>query len=164
MTIGVETKENSKKQRKIYMKIGSYKYLLQLLHGLRRDVNELRKTQRYMIQGLEHTFLFDEDYIRSITCRDEIDQEILEALHRAGPAGKLPRDIALELAEYKLNPWNVTQRIRRMNKRLDRHIAKEVAEKRGLKWALTNWTYHNWSSSKEEIREECVQVRARISQ
>jgi len=69
----------------------------------------------------------------------------------AGPPGKLPRDIARELADYKLNPWNVTQRIRRMNKRLDRHIAKEVAEKRGLKWALTRWTYHNWGGFKEEI-------------
>jgi len=104
-----------------------------------------------MIQGLEHTFLFDDDYIRSIACKDEVDQEILDALFRAGPPGKLPCDIVLELSEYKINPWNVTQRIRRMNKRLDRQIAKLVAEKRGLKWALTNWTYDNWGSSGEEI-------------
>jgi len=38
-----------------------------------------------------------------------------------------------------------------MNRRLDRHIAKEVAEKRGLRWALANWTYHNWGATKEEI-------------
>ena len=133
------------------MKKGSYKYLLQLLHGIRRDISELRRTQRYMIQGLEHTFLFDDDYIKAIACKDDIDQEILDVLYMAGPLGKLPRDIALELAEYNLNPWNVTQRIRRINKRLDPHIGKGVAEKRGLKWALTNWAYHNWGATKEEM-------------
>ena len=153
MTIGAETKENSKKQRKIYMKIGSYKYLLQLLHGIRREISDMRRTQRYMVQGLEHEFLFDEDYIKSVACRDEVDQAVLDALYRAGAVGKLPRDIALELAEYKLKPWNVTQRIRRMNKRLNRHIAKSIAEKRGLKWALTNWAYFNWGSSRKEITE-----------
>jgi len=136
------------------MKKGSYKYLLQLLHGIRREIRELRRTQRYMIQGLEHTFLFDDDYIKATACKDEIDQEILDVLYIAGPSGKLPRDVATELAEYKINPWNVTQRIRRMNKRLDRHIPKEVAEKRGLKWALTNWTYHNWDAAQEEIEEK----------
>lgn len=152
MTIGAETKENHKKKRKIYMKIGTYKYLLQLLHRIRREISDMRRTQRYMIQGLEHEFLFDQDYIRSITCRDEVDQAILDGLYTAGPAGKLPKDIALELAEYKLNPWNVTQRIRRMNKRLDRHIAKIVAEKRGLKWALTSWAFYNWGASAEEMK------------
>ena len=135
------------------MKKGSYKYLLQLLHQIRREIRELRRTQRYMIQGLEHTFLFDEDYVKSVACKDDIDQEILDVLYRAGPAGKLPRDIALELVEYKINPWNVTQRIRRMNKRLDRHIAKAIAEKRGLKWALTNWAYSNWHTTMEETVE-----------
>ncbi|MFB0522192.1 MAG: hypothetical protein ACETV1_00345, partial [Candidatus Bathyarchaeia archaeon] len=100
------------------MKKGSYKYLLQLLHGIRREIRELRRTQRYMIQGLEHTFLFDDDYIKTIACKDEIDQAILDELYMAGPPGKLPKDIALELTEHKINPWNVTQRIRRMNKRL----------------------------------------------
>ena len=135
------------------MKEGSYKYLLQLLHGIRREIRELRRTQRYLIQGLEHTFLFDDDYITTIACKDEIDREILDVLYMAGPPGKLPRDVAAELADYKINPWNVTQRIRRMNKRLDQHIAREVAEKRGLKWALTNWAYSNWDSTEEEMED-----------
>ena len=99
-------------------------------------------------------FLFDQHYVKSITCKDEVDQAILDELYMAGAAGKLSRDIARELAEYKLSPWNVTQRIRRMNKRLDRHIAKHVAEKRGLKWSLTNWADFNWGATKEEISIE----------
>ena len=136
------------------MKKGSYKYLLPLLHGISRKIRELRRTQRYRIQGLEHTFLFDDDYIKSIACKDEVDQAILDVLYMAGPPGKLPKDVAAELAEYKLNPWTVTRRIRRMNKRLDRHIAKAVAEKGGLKWALTSWAFHNWQATKQQIEEQ----------
>jgi len=152
MTDVAETIEKPRKKRKIWIKKGSYKYLLQLLHGIRREIRELRRTQRYMIQGLEHTFLFDDDYIKTIACKDEIDEAILDALYMAGPPGKLPRDVAAELAEYKINPWNITKRIRRMNKRLDRHIAKEIAEKRGLNWALAGWAYHNWGASKQEMQ------------
>jgi len=149
MTIGAQTKE----KRKIWMKKGSYKYLLQLLHGLRREIRELRKTQRYMIQGLEHEFLFDTEYIIDIACRDEVDEAIIDVLRSAGEAGKLPKDIANNLKRYKLKPWNVTQRIRRMNKRLDQHIAKQLAEKRGLRWALTNWAFQNLGATKAEIEE-----------
>ena len=66
------------------MKKGSYGYLLQLLHGIRREIRELRRTQRYLIQGLEHTFLFDDDYIKTIACKDDIDQAILDVLYMAG--------------------------------------------------------------------------------
>ena len=149
MTIGGDTKE----KRKIWMKKGSYKYLLQLLHGLKHEIRELRKTQRYMIQGLEHEFLFDTEYITEIACKDEVDEAIIDVLRSAGEAGKLPKDIASNLQRYKLNPWNVTQRIRHMNKRLDRHIAKQVAEKRGLRWALTNWTFENLGVAKEEVEK-----------
>ena len=150
MTTGADTKE----KRKIWMKKGSYKYLLQLLHGIKREIRELRKTQRYMIQGLEHEFLFDTEYIIDIACVDEVDEAIMDLLlYSTGESGRLPKDIANELKRYKLKPWNVTQRIRRMNKRLDCHIAKQVAEKRGSKWALTNWTYENLSATKEEIEE-----------
>ena len=99
MTIGANTKENSKKTRKIHMKMGSYNYLLQLLHRLIREVHELRKTQRYMIQGLEHEFLFDTEYIRDISCKDEVDEAMIDVLRSAGPAGILPRDVAHQLAK-----------------------------------------------------------------
>jgi len=149
MTIGPDTK----KKRKIWMKKGSYKYLLQLLHGIKRELRELRKTQRYMIQGLEHEFLFDTEYILDVACKDEVDKAIIDVLRSAGAAGKLPKDIAKDLKRYRLKPWNVTQRIHRTNKRLERRIARQVAEKRGLRWALTNWTYDNLGATKEEIEE-----------
>jgi len=84
-----------------------------------------------MVRGLEHEFLFEQEYVEDVACADEVDQAILEELHFAGPYGILPKDIASRLKQYGLNPWNVTQRIRRMNKKLDRLIGQKAAEKVG---------------------------------
>jgi len=49
-----------------------------------------------------------------------------------------PQDV-LDKKLYKLEPWNVTQRIRRMNKKLDRLIGQKTAEKIGKGWVLTSF-------------------------
>jgi len=70
---------------------------------------------------------------------------------RASPSsGVLPRDIAREV-QCGVTPWQVTLRIRRMNKRLDKQIGQKVAEKRGLHWALTNFAEATSELTKEEI-------------
>ncbi|MFQ6114359.1 MAG: hypothetical protein ACE5NG_09780 [bacterium] len=147
----MSAEEKAKKPRPIWMKKGSYKYLLQLLHSIKRDLSDLRKTQRHMAKGLEHEFLFDEDYIRDITCSDEIDQAILNILRHAPDSGILPRDIAREV--QGVTPWQVTLRMRRMNKRLDKQIGQKVAEKRGLQWALTSFAEAASELTREEIDE-----------
>jgi hypothetical protein len=40
-----------------------------------------------------------------------------------------------------------------MNKSLDEEIAKKVAEKRGHKWALTNFTHKAWRQTEAELGE-----------
>ena len=143
MTIGENTKENSKKQPIISMKKSSYKYFIQMLHEIKREISKNRKTLRYMAAGLKHQLFFNKDYIRDIACSDEIDQEILNLLRHSPASGILPRDIAREV-QCGLTPWKVTLRIRRMNKRLDKQIGQKVAEKRGLCWALTSFAEASW--------------------
>jgi len=65
-----------------------------------------------------------------------VNRAIIDELHYAGSYGVLPRGIAARLKEYNLKPWNVTQRIRRMNNKLDSLIGQKVAEERGKGWAL----------------------------
>ena len=136
------TEEKTRKSRPIWMKKGSYKYLLELLHGIRRELRDIRNTQRIIAMGMERYFVFDKDYIGDIGCSDQIDQEILTALRNASAGGILPRGIAREV--QGVTPWQVTLRIRRMNKRLDRQIGKKIAEKRGLHWALTSFAEVSW--------------------
>jgi hypothetical protein len=57
------------------------------------------------------------------------------------------------LKEHKPKPWNMTQRIRRMNKKLNRLIGQKTAEKVGKGWALTTFLREAWGSTKEEIFE-----------
>ena len=131
--------EKTTKPRPIWMKKGSYKYLLELLHGIRRELRDIRNTQRIIAMGMERYFVFDKDYIRRLACFDEVDQAILEMLKASPASGILPRDIAREIQHYEVTPWQVTLRIRRMNKRLDKQIGQSLAEKQGLHWALTSF-------------------------
>ena len=104
-----------------------------------------------MVKGLEHEFLFEQEYVEDTACTDDVDLAILEELHYAGPYGILPQDVANRLKEYKLKPWNVTQRIRRMNKKLDSLIGQKTAEKRGKNWALTSFMREAWGSTKDAL-------------
>jgi len=83
-----------------------------------------------MVRGLEHEFMFDQEYIE---------------------------DVALRLKEYKLRLWNVTQRIRRMNKKLDRLLGQKAAEKVGKGWALTTFLREAWGLTKEEMLTNMTQ-------
>jgi len=85
------TVEKTTKPRPIYMKKGSYKYLLELLHGIKRELRDVRNTQRIIAKGLEHYFVFNEGFIAKVACRDEVDQAILEMLKTSPASGILPR-------------------------------------------------------------------------
>jgi len=115
----------------------------------------MRTTQRYIIEGLDigGYLQFDQPYIEKVCCKSEVDIAILDELLRAGEGGILPKDIALNLKEYGLDRWQVLHRIQHMNKRLDEEIAKKVAEKRGRKWALTNFAYKAWKQTEAELEE-----------
>jgi hypothetical protein len=100
---------------------------------------------------LEHEFLFEREYVEDVACSDGVDNAMLEELHYAGPYGILPKDVANRLKEYKLKPWNVTQRIGRMNKKLDELIGQKAAEKVSKGWALTTFLREAWGSTRNEV-------------
>jgi len=97
------------------------------------------KVAKLHVRSLEHEFLFEQEYVEDVACSDDVDRDILEELHYAGPYGILPKDVAARLKEYGLTPWKVTRRILRMNDKLDKLIGQKVAEKRGKGWALTTF-------------------------
>jgi len=54
-----------------------------------------------MVEGLEHEFLFEQEYVGDVACKDDVGNAMLEGLHYAGPYGMLPRDVANQLKEEK---------------------------------------------------------------
>ncbi len=152
MEMNAEPVQTSTKKRSQEAKIGRVKYTLQLVKGIQRDIEEIKLTQRTILAGLKGLFHFEKPMIQKIVCSDEVDAELLELLYEAGNAGLLPKDLALSLVQFKVSRHQISRRILRMNKRLERELGERVAEKRGWHWALTGFAYEIWGEPEETKR------------
>ena len=103
-------------------KIGRLKYNQQLLKNVLSEMKEVKLMQRTILAGLKGLFHFEKPMIQKIACVDEVDEEILEFLFEAGSAGLLPKDLVVQLSNYRVRRHQVSRRILRMNKRLGEGI------------------------------------------
>jgi hypothetical protein len=146
-----------KKSRAQYDKVGKYQYLLQKFNKVDRRLKAIEAVLRSLAKGLEHSMVYEPEYIQDIACRDEVDKQILEELRFAGEYGMLPRDVAAKLGDKRFTRFYVTARLKQMNKKLDAMLlGKRVAEKRGKNWALTSFMREAWDSTKEEIISDAL--------
>ena len=91
---------------------------------------------RTIFAGLKDTFNFEQSLIERIACEDEVDKEILRLLFEAGSPGLLPKELAIKLERFKVTRHQVSRRILRMNKRLEKEFGEQIVEQRGWHWAL----------------------------
>jgi len=70
-------------------------------------------------------------------------------LYEAGGPGLLPKDLAAKLERYKVMRHQVSRRILRMNKRLEKKFGEHVAEKRGWHWTLTIFAIEVWGETEQ---------------
>ena len=153
MEVNTEPVQTTRKRRLQEAKIGRVKYTLQLVKGIQRDIEEIKLTQRTILSGLKGLFHFEKPMIQKIACTDEVDMELLNLLFEAGNAGLLPRDLAARMSQFRIRRHQVSRRILRMNKRLERELGERVAEKRGWHWALTGFAFEVWGEI-EETKED----------
>lgn len=139
--------QNEKKKRSQSDKIGRNKYNQQLLKKTQTDIEEIKLTQRTILSGLKAFFNFKQPMIERVACLDEVDREIVQVLYEAGSPGVLPRDLAKKLARFEVTRHQISRRLLRMNKRLEKEIGEHVAEKRGWCWALTSFTAEVWGGT-----------------
>jgi hypothetical protein len=85
-----------------------------------------------------------------VACEDEVDREILQSLFEAGGPGLLPKDLAVKLEHFKVTRHQISRRILRMNKRLDKEFGEHAAERRGWHWALTGFAVELWGAAEKE--------------
>jgi hypothetical protein len=152
MEANAEPVQTSGKKRLQEVKVGRVKYTLQLVKGIQRDIEEIKLAQRTILAGLKGMFHFEKPMIQKIACIDEVDVEILELLFEAGSAGLLPKDLAARLSQFRVRRHQVSRRILRMNKRLEKEIGEHVAEKRGWHWALTCFAFNVWGEPEAPSR------------
>ncbi len=149
-----KTVQNTKKKRSQSDKIGRLKYNQQLLKQTLAEVGEVKLMLRTIFAGLKGSFNFDQSLIEQVACKDEVDKEILELLFESGSPGLLPKDSAAKLERFKITRHQISRRILRMNRRLEKEFGEKAAEKRGWRWALTSFAFESWGKSAKEFEEE----------
>jgi hypothetical protein len=152
METNAEPVQTPRKKRAQEAKVGRLKYILQLLKEIRGDVKELKFQNSKIFLNMKDFFHFEKPMIQRIVCADEVDVEILELLYESGSAGMLPKNLAEGLIDFRVRRHQVSRRILRMNKRLEREVGERLVEKRGWHWALTSFGFNVWGET-EEIRK-----------
>ena len=105
---------------------------------------------RTIFAGLKGPFNFEQSLIERVACEDEVDREILQLLFEVGSTGMLPKDLAVKLEKFKVTRHQVSRRILKMNKRLEKKFGEGVVEKRGWHWALTGFAFDSWGADKKD--------------
>ena len=105
---------------------------------------------RTIFAGLKDSFNFEKPLIERIACQDEVDREILRLLYEAGSTGLLPKDLQSRLEQFKVTRHQISRRILRMDKRLEKELGEHIAEKRGWRWALTSFSVEAWNNTGKE--------------
>ncbi|RLI41662.1 hypothetical protein DRO69_11310 [Candidatus Bathyarchaeota archaeon] len=109
------------KKRKLKLLVQA-RAIIQRLGRLERKIDGIDLRTRTMMAGLRDWMSFKPGYIQKVACQDEVDAEIIERLLQADDGGVLPSIIANNLSVYGLKRWDVTRRIKRMNKKLKKEL------------------------------------------
>lgn len=122
----------------------------------RLELKRIRQELRILTHTLAPIYAMDEAYITKIVCDDEGDEALLEALISAGQKGITPSEISQnpQFAKFQFQPYHVTRRLQRMNKRLDHELGKKVAEVYHRRWMITRFVQASWNATKEEIEDD----------
>jgi hypothetical protein len=139
----------NKKKRSQADKVGKHKYELQRLSQIEKRLNSIDRKLDRIEFGIKPNLVYEKNDIEEIACKDEVDREILQVLFEAGSSGLLPKDAAVKLARFKVTRHNVSRRLSRMNRHLQKKLNESVAEQRGWHWALTSFTVNVWGENKK---------------
>jgi len=138
--------QTCKKGRSVEDKVGRIKYQTVLLKEVKgqnkRILDELRWVRHKLDRMGEAEY--DTVDVEGFAVQDQVDREILQKVREAGDPGVFPKDVAEyvnKLGAYVLKYYDVSRRIVRMNKRLHFETGKVLFEKRGHRWALTNFAF-----------------------
>jgi hypothetical protein len=96
---------------------------------------------------------FEQSLIERVACEDEVDREVLQLLFEAGSPGMLPKDLAVKLERFKIMRHQVSRRILRMNKRIEKEFGEHIVEKRGWHWALKSFALEVWGEDQVKKRQ-----------
>lgn len=146
-----------KKRRSQEEKMGRRKWIIRKLKQVDATVNRIDRRTRMLAAGLRELLILDEDYISMVACKDGIDHAILNALREARHMGLRTGELA---AELELDHRQISQRIYRMNKRMEDEIGEPIITKQKGKWRLIKKLRRDFDATSrgKEIEEKREKV------
>ena len=122
-------------------KMGKFRWLNYRMDRVEGRQKEIIHLLRVTVNSLEPFIELDKDELKSVVCKDEVDEMLLEHLRERGTKGITPSE-AIDcklLTYYRLKPYQVTRKIQAMNKRLKKWLDKDVAVSLHRRWILSRF-------------------------
>jgi hypothetical protein len=106
--------------------------------------------QRIIFQGLEGYFHFDRPLVEKVGCESELDLAVISLIFEVGSGGILAKDIVARLPQYPLEKHKILRIIKRVNRNVEDTFGRKIIEKRGKKWAFTDFGVEIWGETEED--------------
>ena len=105
--------------------------------------------------GLRELLILDEDYVSMVACKDAVDHTILTVLREARHRGIRTGELATEL---RIDDRRISERIGRMNKRMENEIGEPIITKYEGKWRLIKKLRRDFAATKPEATKEEINM------
>lgn len=145
-----------------WQKEGSMRYVDRIMRMILEEVRDLKRLEKHRWNEFKSrtesmmSSAADPDYVRDVVCGDEGDVALLDYLLAAGNKGITPTEASAagELRRFKFQPYHVTRRVQRMNKRLQEELGKNFAETYSRRWQLTSYVVQSFGYEMETEEED----------
>lgn len=142
--------ESIRKGRSQAEKVGKHKYEIELLHRVEGRLKRIEEMQRIIFHGLEGYFHFERPLIEKVASESEMDLAVIALVYEAGSGGILARDIGTKLPHYHLEQHKILRIVNRVNRNVENAFGRRIIEKRGKKWAFTDFGMEIWGKTDDE--------------
>lgn len=132
------------KKRSQAEKVGKHKYEIALLHRVENRLDRIEGMMRIIFHGLGDYFHFDRPLVEKIACNSDMDLAIVSLIFEAGSGGILAKDIQARLPQLGLERHRILRVMNRVNRSIEDAFGRRLIEKRGKKWAFTDFGVEIW--------------------
>lgn len=131
-------------------KVGKHKYEIQLLKRVETRMERLEQMFRIIFHGLEGYFQFNRPLVEKVATESEVDLAIVSLIFESSSGGILAKDIVARLPKYRLENHRILRIVNRVNRNIEKAFGRTIIEKRGKKWAFTDFGVEIWGETQEE--------------
>jgi len=143
--------EKRGKRRSEEEKVGRSKWVVRKLRQLDAAVKRIDSRTRMLAAGLRELLILDEDYVSMVACKDDLDHAFLNILREGRHVSKRTGELAAELG---IDDRRVSERIGRMNKRMEDEIGEPIITKQNGKWRLIKKLRRDFAAARPSTTKE----------